>query len=653
MTAQIDLVFGTTHAPAGFTNPALSQFDASPEPVVRELLQNSVDAADKADRPCEVRFVYLEVDAAEIPNWDSYRAKFDAAKRDRTKRDVPPTHDEATIIARIEAMADAPRVPLLLCIDNGIGLTPQRMDSLLTPGNSDKGAGGAGSFGLGHLAPFSASDLRYVLYASRYADDDGDERVVASGQAILATHMEHDEHGKPTRHVSADGFRVVLGQQTLMFSGDGSQYPAEVSPLLQPYLDALGSNGTIVCITGFNSFQRDEDDPEVADSILQVAAGNFVDAIVSGQLTVTVDQVSDDGTTFTAVLDDDSIERVLAPLRERKVAAKAGQISGVIANQALDTLRGGRSVVVNESDGDFMRGISVRWLPHAEGVRATTRVILFRKGMWIASATRYLEATQFSRQPGFTAVLSLRQGQLEELVRSAEGPEHRGLETKRLTNQERQELKRLMEKIAVKLRDEVGEKEDIHEFTPEDFMMVDGSVAKQLESVKPKRSLSPTGPKPDPSDRRPPNPRPKPRKRAAPRAGTRLGYRYVLRAAEGDTEIEAEVDLGDDSARYIGVRLVAPNGSDETCEAQLPTRFVPVSSIARTHDDDRTVLDISEPADGGEALLTALSGTQRLKIRLAEPLADTRGLELDIVRRSKPQPKAQENKTQETEPVAA
>lgn len=648
MTAQIELVFGTTDAPAGFTNPALSQFDASPEPVVRELLQNSVDAADKAGRACEVKFVYLEVAASEIPNWENYRAKLNAAKSDRTKRDVPPTHDEATIIARIEAMVDAPKVPLLLCVDNGIGLTPQRMDSLLTPGNSDKGAGGAGSFGLGHLAPFSASDLRYVLYASRYQDGDGDTQTVASGQAILATHMELDSEGKPERHVSADGFRVVLGQQTLMFSGDGSQYPTEVSPLLLPHLDALDSTGTIVCITGFNSFQREEDDPEVADSILQVAAGNFVDAIVSGQLTVTVDEVHDDGTTSSTVLDNGTIESVLAPLREQKVAPQAGQIAGTHAYQALELLRDGRSLVVNESDGDFKRDISVRWSPHSEGVRATTRVILFRKGMWIASTTQYLKPAQFSRQPGFTAVLSLTEGRLEELVRSAEGPEHRGLQTKRLTGDERKELRQLMEEVAVALRRAVGEKEDIHEFTPEDFMMVDGNVAKQLESVKSKRTVVRRGRKLEDGGGGNNESRDKRPKRPAPRAGTRLGYRYVLRAAVGDTEIEAEVDLGDDSARHIGVRLVAPNGSDETCEAQLPTRFVPVASIARTHDEDRSVLDVSEPVDGGEALLTALPGTQRLKIRLAEPLADIRGLELDIVRRAKSQPT-----TQESEPATA
>ncbi len=45
-----DLYFAQTHSPHGFTHPALSHFDGDAEPVVRELLQNSVDAADKFSR---------------------------------------------------------------------------------------------------------------------------------------------------------------------------------------------------------------------------------------------------------------------------------------------------------------------------------------------------------------------------------------------------------------------------------------------------------------------------------------------------------------------------------------------------------------------------------------------------------------------------
>ena len=64
-----DLYFAQAYAPHGFTHPALSHFDGDAEPVVRELLQNSVDAADKADRPCVVSFEIRNIEKDKLPGF--------------------------------------------------------------------------------------------------------------------------------------------------------------------------------------------------------------------------------------------------------------------------------------------------------------------------------------------------------------------------------------------------------------------------------------------------------------------------------------------------------------------------------------------------------------------------------------------------------
>ncbi|MCQ3808238.1 MAG: hypothetical protein KTV16_13350, partial [Acidimicrobiia bacterium] len=212
-----DLYFAQTHSLHGFTHPALSHFDGDAEPVVRELLQNSVDAADKADRPCVVSFEIRDIDNDELPGFATYRDTFDSAvaQRKKDRGGTPPTHDEKIIVDRIRHHLDTPRIPVLICADNGTGITPTRMQSLLTSGNSDKGDGGAGSFGLGHHAAFSASDLRYVLYASRYRTSEGQLQLVSSGHAVLATHIR--QHGDTKSIHAHDGFWVNDEDQGQLF----------------------------------------------------------------------------------------------------------------------------------------------------------------------------------------------------------------------------------------------------------------------------------------------------------------------------------------------------------------------------------------------------------------------------------------------------
>ena len=81
-----ELYFGQTHRPEGFTSAAIAQFDGSAEPVVRELLQNSLDAADQAGAvAAEVRFVISEARRDELPGWSKYMSVFEATCKQRRK----------------------------------------------------------------------------------------------------------------------------------------------------------------------------------------------------------------------------------------------------------------------------------------------------------------------------------------------------------------------------------------------------------------------------------------------------------------------------------------------------------------------------------------------------------------------------------------
>ncbi len=628
-----DLYFAPTHAPYGFTHPALSHFDGDAEPVVRELIQNSVDAADKAGRACEVRFEIRDIDNHDLPGFDTYRDTFQMAvsQREEARQGQPATHDETTIVERIERHLTTPNIPVLICSDNGTGITPARMQSLLTSGNSDKGDGGAGSFGLGHHAAFSASDLRYVLYASRFRMVSGDVQAVASGHAVLATHIR--EHGNAKKIHANDGYWVQDVKQGQLFMEAGEAYPRSAPPMLRPVLEAMADTGMAVCIAGFNEFQREASDPTSLESIAYVAASNFCDAICEEVLTVTI---RDERTGDELAVDHSSLEHILRPRSNERRAPKQGQIQGSHAFNAFTTLR-----FDHEVDHALGDGVHIRVRPLDGNVRS--RVHLYRKGMWITSSAEKLRHNDFSDYMPFDAVVSLRSGDLENFVRSAEGPEHRGIDFKRLNEGEKRHLRRLLRELADVIRATAVAKSEQEEYRPEDFAVVQGDAAQTLEAVG--RT----------------NPALGGSKKGRGKGGTKSGkgtgsgvVRQAGRARPGTVPkfawaplplsadnrcFSAVFRLQEDVKGHIGIRLSVPTGSDQTCDSPLPQRFLQLRSV-RSGD---SVLAHTPAPNGAQELAFAPPVDWTLqdqrRILEIESLSDQRELavaQLEVVRRQPP-----------------
>ena len=189
-----ELIFPETWQLDGFTTNVTSRQAGEPDPVIRELLQNCLDAAIReAQRDiAEVHFTIARRPLTQLPGYRAYVDAFQAAKRELRS---PTTHDVRAATERINRVLKQGQMSVLFCRDNGIGLDADRLKALLSEGQGDKAIQGARSYGLGHLTAYAASDLRYVLYAGRRED-----KVVASGHAILASHKQHN-----TRH-SAHGY---------------------------------------------------------------------------------------------------------------------------------------------------------------------------------------------------------------------------------------------------------------------------------------------------------------------------------------------------------------------------------------------------------------------------------------------------------------
>lgn len=420
-TISPDLLFGPGPSD-GFTPAGIAAFDdLRPAAVVRELIQNALDAARAGGVPrTVVRFRLTRMRRDDLPGLESYEAAFTKAIETQRRMGGTLSRQAELVVARIQGALDQDELEVLSVLDNGVGLNEQRMNALLSDGLSIKEGGATGTYGNGHSTAIPASDLRYVLYGGVTSDG----QQTGAGHAVLASHLVD---GEPHLR-AADGFFIRdfrAGDGTLYEYATGEEVPTLISHHLDSIRDAEG-HGTVVVIPAFNSFLEPA---PLWDMVSQAASANFFVAIEEGELKVTVedDRAPDDPKTW--VLDKVTIAQMLEAHSNQR---RAAFLNGRRAFEAHRAYCNGASHRISTSAGN----IEIRLLEASSG---NTRIDLCRNGMWITDDRRIPGFQQkFTDQVPFQAVLSLnaRDGRdLHEYLRVAEGPLHNSIAIKRLPSE--------------------------------------------------------------------------------------------------------------------------------------------------------------------------------------------------------------------------
>ena len=460
-TNLADLKFGPG-ASTGFSASGIAAFDdLRPAAVVRELVQNSLDAARTASVPTvTVRFRLTRVARDDIPGIAAYEQAFRSAllrQRDSKTNALP---GQAKLIAdRIEGALAQPHLDVLSIVDNGVGLDDRRMNALLSDGVSAKEDRATGTYGNGHFTAVPASDLRYVLYGG--VTKEGGQ--IAAGHAILASHfVPGEEHVR-----GADGFFVRgfnAGQDTLYDYAEGRDVPELIRRDLNDIQSTLG-HGTAVMITAFNHFL--EEGRSLWSMVAQAAAANFFVAIEEGALEVTVEDCRPDHNSRLRTLNRSTLSNVLAEHQDQKRVGAF--LSGNRAFDAHQAFRDGRPHVITTEAGAI--AIHLR-----ENPAGTTRIDLCRNGMWITD-DKHIPGFyyKFADRIPFHAVLSLnaKDGRdLHDLIRIAEGPLHDSIRLKRLPPAEKARCRNTLNAIRDWILDHTKPIQS-DTYTPPDFLTLD------------------------------------------------------------------------------------------------------------------------------------------------------------------------------------
>ena len=465
------LKFGETREIQGFTSWKTASFnDLPPARVIREILQNSLDAAVEArEKPAVVRFRVTKIKSQNIPDIAGYSKAFREAVTYHQRQGKLPDaaqHVVNTIEATLEKLAKDGHY-LLSVSDNGVGLDEKRMNALFSDGTSVKATNAAGSYGVGHFAAISASDLHYLLYGGVLENG----KRLAAGYAVLASRP-----GKKCWY-SAQGYLIKkfvagIGDKLYDFL-DSKSIPEILSTDLEKIREEW-KHGTVISIPAFNYFG--DYTQSLSHIVSKIASYNFGVAIHKGDLVIEIDEsgkYDDESDGLGAIrLDNSTLGSILEEERAQKRAPKRNTFfeglrpSGQNAHSIYETLVKGDSSVVETELGE----VSVNLLtPTTTG---NTRIDLFRNGMWITDEVSRLKRADFTDRQPFHAVLVPQGGhELHRLVRLAEGPMHDKLSFNLLSDAGRKKLINAFEEISAWIKEQIPQLGD-SEYTPDDFLVV-------------------------------------------------------------------------------------------------------------------------------------------------------------------------------------
>lgn len=442
----------------GFNDSGIEHFTGSPiRSLGREVGQNTSDAATDVDEaPARLEIKRISVATSSIPDVEELKEVVDLCLEHARSRAEEEGEKAVDFFETAKGALEREEIPVLQLADyNTTGVEGPCENGrpyfalMKARGQSQKGSGVLGSFGIGKFAPFAASNVRTKFITTVWAEDSGAMHHYVQGKAILMSHETED--GLTHRGTGFWGVR----DQCQPISDDESMLP---DWLIRPSSDP-SETGTTVNVLGFDPI---DDWPKVlgasiAESFFGAIHRNELEVVIQGGPTLKSDTLTD----FFAD------ENVHAAIEGQKEEPESFENGGCF----LEALSSDQSIVV-EADVEHLGKCRV-YILVAEGLPRAASVL--RNGMLITS---YLSGLRrFSEFKEFAAVVECLSEEGNGLLRAMEPPAHDAFEPDRLPDptKGRVALRKLAKWVREELKkharqpvSEVTEIDELAEFFPDE-----------------------------------------------------------------------------------------------------------------------------------------------------------------------------------------
>lgn len=400
---------------------------------IRELMQNSLDASREAGNGKCIIDIYIEkINKNDVPNIGDYEKALENSISLLKSRNGY-TSGNKQIVESIEKELEKDSIDVLMFVDNGTGMDYDKLGNLLDEISNHANENAGGSYGVGHLSSYHLSSLRYVLYATKYNQNNQIENLF-TGSTILAGHEDKGSlRGSKGRIIA----KVPKNETNPKF-----EYPTIFPKFIQLIMDKLETTGSMVAILGLN--EQWNNDAEYA------IASNFFHAISHGKLEVNIHQNNE-----LTKIDDKKLESLLSSKKDESTARDA-ILSGkntYQAYQAVQERQSKKTIKLESKD--------IIYIYNANKIESSSCICLVRNGMLIARHDNMLSThiSNLRKNEDFESFMVVIDVDKEDsknlfrLIRNAENTEHNKLINKiESPAEDKKNIKKLFEELSEEIK---------------------------------------------------------------------------------------------------------------------------------------------------------------------------------------------------------
>ena len=361
--------------------------------LVREVIQNSLDAHDTRypDKPVIVRMKKINL----TPDMVGAKTLGPHIKESQKRMEGSEPQGEKFCKYALKILSKKTIPTLMITDENTTGLTKEKWEALVyregTPSKEGQKAAG-GSFGIGKSAPYTASKLRLICYATRYLNRNRVEKFIA--RCRLVAHLNPSNHDQELQHIG--------------FGNSGRLKDSRFPPIMGNGIHKtfrLQQKGSGIFIAGF-------EESNWIDIAKTSVARNFFAAIHEKKLQVEIDGYMITHETLNDIeFDDDAYENYY----------------GIIKSGETDR--------IDDEFGSFELGMTT---VKDEMKNTNTIAYINRKGMMITDEKQTKKNPFHPRinsdMGRFFAVLRAADDKTDALIRRMEPPTHEAIEYERISD---------------------------------------------------------------------------------------------------------------------------------------------------------------------------------------------------------------------------